>query len=599
MSEIDIRPRRADGDVSSAASEISFITPQFQIHRTDGETDGPVFISVPASRLRALHSLGQLDNPPVSRQQGETSFLITPRARHAATHVITHPIFIDPERSGERLDEVEKVEIFATAGNSTLTLDRDFPLEPTHENYFSREKILERLRRSTFFPAIPEDLTGRTVAARFIREVLEHGRDDVYWDGQGAALARRFDKMAFRTIRNEYGTREPEGFFDNRTTEAYQIIQELIRDKIPEARRTSGVLTRAALISSPSELVRYALTARPRLQYEALRMLNVAEMLAKSDQEREGLKPLVARFFREITNRIFDPEEDHGRTQIEPIYAIFNKETGEPLWDSKTDSILTRGEFSHYQEIGIVRRINWNINTAPIIGGVYTDPRFKDRDATYEKMIREAEHRQRLVDDNFVEPTGVTDLGGIMHVLLDETVINGSKINQFIRAHMDLAREVFGDEVEVRMRDSKTGGAGKSKEHRFRRIDILVPQQGNGKKHKIEIILVPLQEYLKNEYQVGVPNERTGILNGPAHRIYEKIRRTQAAIRMLPESLFGKIDWNKITRDEVELAAAALAKEDQIPFGLLESAGYVEDVPPSPFAEPIALRLENPETSEV
>lgn len=545
------------------------IIPEYTIHRTDGKAKGPVFIHFPTSAI-----------------PGETAFLTTGRAKNAAHHTIEHPLFTNPKRSGERLDAVQETERFALDSESTLTLKRDFPLEPTQENYFSQDRILERLRRSTFLPAIPENLEGRSIASRYIREVLVHGNDDTYWDREGASLASQFDRMAFRRIHSEYDTSEPETFFDDRITESYQITQDLITDKIPEARRTWAVLTRAALASSPSEVVRYALAGHQRLQFETLRTLNVAEMLSISDKERRGLKPLVDRFYREISTNLFVPNQDQEAPREVPIYAIFDKVTGKPLWDSRTDSVLTLGEYAHYREVGILKEIQWNVQSVPITGDVFTDQHFKDKEATVEKMIRDAEERERQVNDDYVEPTGVTDLGGIMHVLMDETDSDGEKMNRFISSHIELARATFGEEVEIRIRDSKSSGVGKSDKHRFRRIDILVPKEGGKKKHKLEIIFVTLRDYLRNEYQVGTPDPQTGILNGPAHGIYEKIRRAAAARRMLPQNKFGVQDWNKIISEEVELEAAALAKEDQIPFDILMSKGFA----PSPFAELITIK---------
>lgn len=572
----------AVGPKGKTTNEITPIIPEFTIHRTDGHKNGPLFINFPGS--------------PIT---GETSVLTTARAKNASHRVITLRNFTDPKRSGERMDAVEETEGFALAGESSLTLSRDFPLDPNQENYFSQERILERLRRSTFLPRIPKNLSGNSLPAIFIRQVINQANDDAYWDNDGAELATAFDNMSYGRIGKEYKTKEPANFFDSRISEAYQIIQGLITDKLPEERRTMGALTRAALIASPSELVRYALTAMPRLQYETLRTLNVAEMLAISDKEKQGLKPLISRFNREINNQLYEPDQDHGATQVKPVYAIFHKETGKRLWDSRTDKKLTQAEYEHYHEVGIARELRWNVNSVPIVGEVFTDPRFKDEGATVEKMIRDAESRERLVGDDYVEPTGVTDLGGIMHVLLDETDVNGAKINRFIADHVKLAKATFGDEVVVRVRDSKSSGDGKSVDHRFRRVDILIPKRdGSNKKHKIEMIFVTLQDYLKNEYLVGTPHPSTGILNGPAHRIYEKIRRTAAARRMLPKSVFGDvdIDWNEITKKEVDIAAAALANEDQIPFEKLIDEGYA---PPTPAAEMVIATFPDHETAKV
>jgi hypothetical protein len=543
-----------DSSPSDQAVNNGTINPRYKIHRTDGLKHGPVFIDLPTSRV-----------------MGESPFLSTPRGRNAARRAVETPAFTDPKLSGARLVEVEKVERFARVGESDITLSRDFPLQPDSESYLSRENILGRLRRSTFLTTLPEGNTGRSVAARFIRAVAEHSKEDTYWDNEGKKLSEQFNRASYQRITNEYGNREPEDFFSTRMGDASRIIGELITNKLPSERRTWGLLTETPLISSPAKLVRLALSAdtEERLQYEVLRTLNVAELLAKNGRHTKGLKPFLDDFQSTIDNKIFDHGHKTGETEQETLYAIFDKETGEPMWDSRTDSALTPDEYAHYQKTGVLKKLGWNVRHAVGIGKVFSDPRLKSKDATIEKMIRDAEYRARMIGDDFIEPAGVTDLGGIMHVLMDETALDGSKINRFIDMHKTLAKEKFGDGVKIEIADVKNGSMGQSDQHKFRRINILVPKEPESNDYyKIEMIFYPLNEYLRSEYRVGEIDPKTGIRKGQAHKLYEDIRSSEATGRMLPVTIFEPpVDINEVTRREIEKDVAMLQQEDQIPFG--------------------------------
>src|SRR5690606_16719588 len=136
------------------------------------------------------------------------------------------------------------------------------------------------------------------------------------------------------------------------------------------------------------------------------------------------------------------------------------------------------------------------------------------------------------------------DLGGIMQVLLDETSLDGATMRKFIDRHKKIATETFGPETEFVERNETNRDNGQSKEHQFRRVDIIVTR--NGRKYKIEMLFVPLKSYLINEYQYGASDPETG-RKGPAHPVYEELRRKIVFETLFPTEHFGNNQWGDLT----------------------------------------------------
>lgn len=306
-----------------------------------------------------------------------------------------------------------------------------------------------------------------------------------------------------------------------------------------------------------------------------IRTLNVAELLAQNDRHSQGLRRIIGEFQAAIDDEIFDHGQLIGQQEKRHIYTFLDKETGELIWNSYSDPILTQQQLAELSERAVLKELNWEVRDAEGTGLVYTHPRTKGLGEIVDKMIRDAQRREMTVGDNFVDPSCITDLGGIKHVLLDENSLDGETMNKFIERHRQLAIETFGPDTLVLERNETNGDIGQSTEHEFRRIDIIVTR--NGKKYQIEMLFETLPLYLKNMFKFGSVDPRTGYRDGPAHPIYEITRKKDTARTFYPDSVFGEIDGEQVEIDwDSDIATGC---ENAVEKILSESTIPVEEWP--------------------
>ncbi len=463
------------------------------------------------------------------------------RLRRALSFPLLHPSenqdlhSLKVQRYGDkRIKLINNMDRQASAPPPNLTL-RDF--EPN-------ANVLDRLQRSTFFPVDYPVFRDLTREAR-----VAHDRE--YWSrGEGKKLIDAFDHQALETIGRNYDQPNQDTaltYFEKRIEEANSVISKLPRLVRPGSQDEIELINTTSFLYSPGQMVRLALSSDvdPQLQFEVLRTLNVAELLAQNDRHSKGLRRIVGEFQGAIDDEIFDHGRSIGQSERIEIYTFLDKNTGEPLWISYSDQALTPKQLRELSDVAVLKKLNWAVREAAGTGLVSTKPRTKSLGAIVDKLIREAQRREQLLGDNYVDPSCITDLGGIKHVLLDETDLKGETMNSFINRHRELAIKTFGPETEFIEGDDTSGYLGQSEEFGFRRLYIIVSRGGH--KYQLEMLFEPLPLYLTNMFKFGNIDEDTGYRNGPAHPIYEEIRKVDAAKLLYPEEVFGDKEWNKAT----------------------------------------------------
>jgi hypothetical protein len=458
---------------------------------------------------------------------------------------------------------LEKVDKFAAKNESQIRLtDFDAPT--------SIDDVKGRLSRSTFLP----------VEDKRFEDLLEKAQtaDRDYWRSpEGERLAADVNLLSYQRIQKEYNLSSieaAEDFFNDRMNDANEAINDLVSKKLPNQKRTMALLNETTLVSSPAKLAVYTMSpahTTKRLQYEVLRSLTIAELAAGVKKKERATKSHVDEFNTLITDTVFDHGNKIGEGENTAVYAFYSEKTGEPLWISHLDGPLSQDKIDEYSKTAVLKESTLFARDAnSTIGDVLTDPRTKNTGSTLTKMVREAEGRKKYTGDDFVESNGLSDLGGIMNIVMSAQTNEDERVKDLIELHRKLA-EGHPQVENITSKDEKSGSTGQSDSHSFRRL-LIHMKDGT----YVEEIFVSLRNYLQNEHQYGNIDPKTGevALNGPAHFLYEQTRWEPVARRLFPSEIYPpdkhKLNWDVALQSSVNRAIKEIKNDNPVP---------VEDLP--------------------
>lgn len=492
----------------------------------------------------------------------------------------------DPNVIAERDKYIFRMSDYATMPTPNIKL----------KDFSPNRNPLARLIESTLMPADSPQFI------RLVTHAINPSTTRDFWharDGEGRKLIEDFDQVAFEAISDTYGLANAataRDLYRERITEANRVLATFPNEIDPLNSAKQGLINETDMrLFSPGYLVFLALTpnhAVPRLQYEALRTFTAAELLFQNDRFAKNVGPLVGDLQAAIGDTLFDHGQRIGETHDKDIYAFFDIETGGLLWNSQTGGRITREQLEGYQGTAMLKKFDWDVRDSKEAGPIKTEARTKGLRSIFEKIAREALKRSKLVDDSYMDPSSITDLGGIKQVVLKATSVDGKDMDLFIERHKEAALMIFGPDVEFVEQNETSGENAGSKERGFRRVNVITTIEG--KRYQIELLFETLESYLNGEYKYGKIDKITGLRGSLAHPLYEIVRKIRAAKLFFPEEHYGEFNWDLAAVNASEKEVQNIQSRDRVPFSALPQE-YMEDdaiadIPIIPVIEIFAFR---------
>lgn len=504
-----------------------------------------------------------------ARQQNVKLFEPLPRVNQAIHFAIDHPqgtsagkkVSIMSERQMDALCEVEHD---ALRSDSKLRLS---DLQPAASAIEMEDRLSRMSIISINNPAYNKLITQARIQPK------------AYWEsGDGAAVLEEADKEIYKRIEQVYDVKDGEMYFHLSMKEVHTIIKRLLRNRLEEYATTIGPINEEIFAVGPSKLVQMALspTSAPDLQTDSMRALVLGELTARIDYRSRGVARNVAKLQGLLDLDVFNNGQLVGEGDIHEFYGFFDKRTNDLLWISDIHEKLTQQQYAELITHAHLKKLAYRMRDAGEgVGPVMTDPRTKE--SAVEKVIRDADKRDEMTGDDFLEPSDINDLVGIMFVTKYQTALAmRDKVESVLINRMGL-------EANAIVRRDKNGDnivePEKSRKVRYYRTEAKFP---NGMRSDgnlidtapIEIICMSMEDYMNYNFQIAEFDARKNrFIQGQAHQVFEASRAGRVERRIFPHK---PINYDVVTAKAVTRAKKYLRQFGRVSIEHLPQR-YIEN----------------------
>lgn len=453
-----------------------------------------------------------------------------------------------PIISNSQHEAIGLVEGFAAENRSQLRL-RD--LLPPQDG----EDVTERLERMKIMPV------GTEAYAKVVG--LAKTQPKEYWiTDEAKKMLSDLNGEIYTQIEQHYNVHDGKLYFKSRMAEVQKMIRDIIERRLSDAENTLSPINEETFAVGPAHLIQMSVSPHSfdKLQAECLRSLVLLELSSEIEHRARGVDEVVRDLQMHLDTGIFNHGQKVGEGKEDVMYGFFDNKTNTPVWLSDISEPLTSQTYSEVAARAHLKKIITTMRDAGEFGEVLTNPRNKA--SASEKAIRKADTRKKLVGDDFLEPSELTDLVGIM------LVSKRGKSRELI----EHVRQVLIDNMRFREEDIKTRNKDgtsnvtpeKSEDVRYERLDATLPPhlrpwEGSA---PIEIMAFNMDDYIRYSFETGTEEDN---YHGQAHDLYEVNRDSKVITHLFPG--FDATPAMQRNRETVvfELKRAKQVKKKELP----------------------------------